>query len=96
MTVINRRNAVVGWASLVGRQARDEEEGEGRGAGVDSKSKRPNKSAIALVVASAVGALALAKKRSGGGDDIAARALLDEQAHEYATCFAGRSSRRSR
>ncbi len=68
MTVINRRNAVVGWAVLsVGKRVAKK---KARGAvpGIDSETKRPNKSAIALVVASAVGALALAKKRSGGGD----------------------------
>jgi len=36
---------------------------------IDTETKKPNKSAIALVAASAVGALTFWKKRSGGGAD---------------------------
>ena len=36
---------------------------------IDTERKKPNKSAIALVAASAVGALTFWKKRSGGGAD---------------------------
>jgi hypothetical protein len=66
MSVLNRRNAVVGWVvyqvgiRVIKRKAKQV---------VPSiESKRPNKSAIALALASAVGVLTFWKLRSGGDD----------------------------
>jgi hypothetical protein len=66
MSVLNRRNAVVGWIvyqvgiRVIKRKARQ--------VVPTIESKRPNKSAIALVLASAVGVLTFWKLRSGGDD----------------------------
>ena len=77
MSVINRRNAVIGWiAWSAGKRAakyaaKDAAKGAAKGAkpSVDPKTKKPNKSAIALGVATAVGVLAFWKSRSGDDAD---------------------------
>jgi hypothetical protein len=66
--IFNRRNAAVGWLTwLVGKRVLKK---KARGAvpSVDPETKKPNKSAIALLVASAAGALTFWRKRSGGDD----------------------------
>ena len=68
MSVINRRNAVVGWATLAVGKRVLKRKARGAVPSIDPDSKRPNKSAIALLVASGVGALTFWKKRSGGGE----------------------------
>lgn len=68
MSVFNRRNAVVGWLALsVGKRVA-KKKAKSAVPSIDTESRKPNKSAIALVVASAVGAVTFWKKRSGGGD----------------------------
>jgi hypothetical protein len=68
MGVFNRRNAAVGWmAWAVGKRVL-KKKAKGAVPAIDSESKKPNKSAIALVIASAVGALSFWRKRSGGDD----------------------------
>jgi hypothetical protein len=68
MSVINRRNAVVGWLALsVGkrvlkRKAKDVVPG------VDPETKKPNKSAIALLLASVVGLATFWRSRSNDGE----------------------------
>jgi len=63
VTVINRRNAVVGWVALgagkryIRRKVRPE------------PKKRPWRSTIAVGLAGLAGALLFWRKRSGGGDD---------------------------
>jgi hypothetical protein len=63
--IINRRNAVMGWAAwavgkrVLKRKARDAVPK------VDTETKRPNKSAIALLIASAVGVATFWRRRSG-------------------------------
>ena len=65
MSIINRRNAVVGWAALaVGKRAL-KKKAKGAAPSVDPETKRPNKSAIALAVAGVVGVLTFWRKRSG-------------------------------
>ena len=69
MGVFNRRNAVMGWLAwgigkrVLKRKAKDAVPS------VDPETKRPNKSAIALLVASAVGAVTFWRKRSGDGGE---------------------------
>ncbi len=68
MGIFNRRNAAVGWLTwLVGKRVLKK---KARGAvpSVDPETKKPNKSAIALLVASAAGALTFWRKRSGSDD----------------------------
>jgi hypothetical protein len=68
MSVLNRRNAVVGWVvyqvgiRVIKRKAK------AAVPTIDTESKRPNKSAIALAAATAVGVLTFWKARSGGDD----------------------------
>ena len=73
MGVFNRRNAAVGWLTWnVGKRVlKRKAKGAAKGAvpTIDTETKKPNKSAIALLAASAVGALTFWKKRSGSGDD---------------------------
>jgi hypothetical protein len=69
VSVINRRNAVVGWLALsVGKRVL-KKKAKGAVPSVDPETKRPNKSAIALGVASLAGAATFWRKRSGGGDE---------------------------
>ena len=68
MSVINRRNAVMGWLAWgVGKRVL-KKKAKGAVPNVDPETKRPNKSAIALLVASAAGVLTFWRKRSGGDE----------------------------
>ena len=68
MSVINRRNAVMGWLAWgVGKRVL-KKKAKGAVPSVDSETKRPNKSAIALLIASAAGVLTFWRKRSGGDE----------------------------
>lgn len=67
MGVFNRRNAAVGWLTWsIGKRVL-KRKAKGAVPAIDAETKKPNKSAIALLAASAVGALTFWKKRSGGG-----------------------------
>jgi hypothetical protein len=68
MSIINRRNAVVGWLALaVGKRAL-KKKAKDVAPSVDPATKRPNKSAIALAFAGLLGVLTFWRKRSSGGD----------------------------
>ena len=68
MSVINRRNAVMGWLAWgVGKRVL-KKKAKGAVPSVDTETKRPNKSAVALLIASAAGALTFWRKRTGGDD----------------------------
>lgn len=68
MSVINRRNAVMGWLAWgVGKRVL-KKKAKGAVPSVDTETKRPNKSAIALLIASAAGVLTFWRKRSGGDE----------------------------
>lgn len=69
MGIVNRRNAVVGWAALAVGKRVIKRKAKDAVPTIDAESKKPNKSAIALLVAGAVGALTFWKKRSGGDAD---------------------------
>lgn len=61
MGVINKRNAVLGWAAWqVGKGAMKR---KARGAARVDDTKRPNKGAIAALIAAAGGALVFWRKR---------------------------------
>jgi hypothetical protein len=65
VSVFNRRNAAVGWATwAVGKRVL-KRKAKGAVPSIDPETKKPNRSAIALVVAGAVGALAFWRKRAG-------------------------------
>jgi hypothetical protein len=65
VSVLNRRNAVVGYLALaVGKRVLKKKAKDAVPA-IDTETKKPNKSAIALLVAGAVGALTFWRKRSG-------------------------------
>jgi hypothetical protein len=69
MGIVNRRNAVMGWAvwkvaKRVGkRKAKDAVPGTVEG------TRRPNKSALALIAATAVGAATFWRKHTGGDEE---------------------------
>ena len=68
MSVINRRNAGMGWLAWgVGKRVL-KKKAKGAVPTVDTETKRPNKSAIALLIASAAGVLTFWRKRSGGDE----------------------------
>ena len=68
MSIINRRNAVVGWLALsVGKRAL-KKKARDAAPSVDPETKRPNKSAIALAIAGVFSALAFWHKRSRDDD----------------------------
>jgi hypothetical protein len=65
VSVFNRRNAAVGWATwAVGKRVL-KRKAKGAVPSIDPETKKPNRSAIALVVAGAVGALTFWRKRAG-------------------------------
>jgi hypothetical protein len=66
--VLNRRNAVVGWAVWkVGKRVLKRKAAEAVPK-VDTETKKPNKSAVALLIASAVGVATFWRRRSGDGE----------------------------
>jgi hypothetical protein len=68
VSVINRRNAVMGWLAWgVGKRVL-KKKAKGAVPSVDPETKRPNKSAVALLVASAAGVLTFWRKRTGGDE----------------------------
>jgi hypothetical protein len=69
MGVLNKRNAVLGWAvwSVSKRAAKHKAKSAATGRADDSM--RPNKSAIAAALAAAGGALWFWRRRGGGSDE---------------------------
>jgi hypothetical protein len=65
VSVINRRNAVLGYLTWVGAKLVFKQKAKAALPNVDAETKRPNKSAIALFAASAVGVLLFWRSRSG-------------------------------
>lgn len=68
MGIVNRRNAVVGWMTLIVAKRVVKRKAKDAVPSVDPETKKPNKSAMALLAASAVGLVTFARKRGGGGD----------------------------
>jgi hypothetical protein len=70
VSVINRRNAIVGWLTIAAAKSALRQKAKSVVPTIDSESKKPNKGAIAVAVAGALGVLAFWSKRSGNdGDD---------------------------
>ena len=68
MGIVNRRNAVMGWAVWeVGKRVA-KHKAKAAAPKVD-EGRRPNKSAIALFAAAVGGAVFFWRRRSGGDDD---------------------------
>jgi hypothetical protein len=65
VSIINRRNAVLGWLAWTGSKIVLKKKAKDAVPTIDPETKRPNKSATALLLAGAVGALAFWRKRSG-------------------------------
>ena len=65
MSVINRRNAVMGYLAWVGAKTLIKRKAKDAVPTIDTGTKRPNKSAIALAVVSVLGVAAFWKRRSG-------------------------------
>jgi hypothetical protein len=65
VSVFNRRNAFVGYVTLVVGKRLLRKKAKEAVPSVDPETKRPNKSAIALAVAGVVGALTFWRSRSG-------------------------------
>jgi hypothetical protein len=65
VSVINRRNAVVGWLVWAAGKSVLKRKAKEAVPTIDAETKRPNKSAIALLVAGTVGVLTFWRKRTG-------------------------------
>jgi len=66
MSMVNRRNAVMGWA--VWKVAKRVGKKKARGATPSVEGGKPNKSLIAVVVAAAAGAFAVLRGRRSASD----------------------------
>jgi hypothetical protein len=69
VSVFNRRNALIGYVTIVGVKQLLRQKAKAAVPSVDSDTHRPNKSAIALAVAGLLGALTFWRSRSGSRDD---------------------------
>jgi hypothetical protein len=70
MTMLNRRNAMIGWAVWkLGKRA-IKRKARGAVPAIDAETKRPNKPAFAAAAAAAAatGALVFWRRSRGGGD----------------------------
>ena len=65
MGVVNRRNAVVGWAVVKLGKRVAKRKAKAAVPSVDPETKRPNKSLVASVVGAAAGALWFVRRRKG-------------------------------
>jgi hypothetical protein len=67
MGIVNRRNAVVGWLTLVVAKRVVKKKAKDAVPSVDPETKKPNTSALALLAASVVGVATFWRRRSDGG-----------------------------
>ena len=64
MSIVNRRNAVIGWLAWTGAKFVLKQKAKAAAPRIDRETKRPNRTAIALLVASAVGVAAFWRSRA--------------------------------
>ena len=69
MSVLNKRNAVLGWAVWTATKGAAKRKAKSAATGRSDGSMRPNKGAIAAALATAGGALWFWRRRSGGTDE---------------------------
>ena len=69
MSIVNRRNAFVGWLAWGAGKRILKRKAKKAVPAVDLETKRPNRSAVALVLATAVGIATFWRKRAGRADD---------------------------
>jgi hypothetical protein len=69
MGVLNKRNAVLGWAVWTVSKGAAKRKAKSAAPGRSDGSMRPYKSAIAAALATAGGALWFWRRRSGGSDE---------------------------
>ncbi len=68
MSILNRRNAVLGWVAVAVGKRVIKKKAKAVVPAVDAETRKPNKSAVALLIASAVGVTTFLRSRSGGDD----------------------------
>jgi hypothetical protein len=68
MSILNRRNAVLGWVALAVGKRMIKRKAKSAVPAVDAESRKPNKSAIALLIAGAVGVTTFLRSRASGND----------------------------
>jgi hypothetical protein len=68
MSILNRRNAVLGWVAVAVGKRVIKRKAKAVVPAVDAETGKPNKSAVALLIASAVGVTTFVRSRSGGDD----------------------------
>jgi hypothetical protein len=66
MSILNRRNAVLGWVALAVGKRVVKKKAKAVVPAVDAETRKPNKSAVALLIAGAVGVTTFLRSRSGG------------------------------
>ena len=71
MSILNRRNAVLGWVALAVGKRVIKKKAKAVVPAVDTETRKPNKSAVALLVAGAVGVTTFLRSRSSSGSDAA-------------------------
>jgi hypothetical protein len=68
VSIINRRNAVLGWLAWNGGKIILKQKAKAAVPSIDAETKKPNKTATALLLAGAVGALTFWRKRAADDD----------------------------
>jgi hypothetical protein len=68
MSILNRRNAVLGWVALAVGKRVIKKKAKAVVPAVDAETRKPNKSAVALLIAGAVGVTTFLRSRSGGAE----------------------------
>lgn len=68
MSVVNRRNAVVGWVVIVVGKSFLRKKAHDALPALDPETKRPNKPLVAVAIATAAGVVTFWRLRSRGGE----------------------------
>jgi hypothetical protein len=68
MSILNRRNAVLGWVALAVGKRVIKRKAKTVVPAVDAETRKPNKSAVALLIAGAVGLTTFLRSRTSNND----------------------------